>query len=116
MNIISQDNYHRLVGLLTLAADHCRALRAIERSAIALTQDELGGHTSDTVWGGFDRTPDELLALLGIALEQPRGQATFTIAADGRAITCLLCGKTSYNPQDVAQRYCGHCKLFHKDI
>jgi hypothetical protein len=40
---------------------------------------------------------------------------TFTIASDGRSITCGLCGWTSYHPEDVAHRYCGHCHIFHDD-
>lgn len=40
---------------------------------------------------------------------------SYAISADGRAITCARCGLTSYNPNDVAQRYCGHCKIFHDD-
>jgi hypothetical protein len=31
------------------------------------------------------------------------------------SITCHTCGMTSYHPQDVANRYCGHCKVFHAD-
>ena len=33
-------------------------------------------------------------------------------AADGtqaRAITCPQCERTSYNPNDVREGYCGHC-------
>lgn len=29
------------------------------------------------------------------------------------AITCRLCGKTSYNQNDIDNLYCGHCKRFH---
>jgi hypothetical protein len=36
----------------------------------------------------------------------------FTIAADGKSITCLACGLISHNPNDVIQRYCGACKIF----
>jgi predicted RNA-binding Zn-ribbon protein involved in translation (DUF1610 family) len=36
----------------------------------------------------------------------------FTISADGKSITCLTCRLTSYNMNDVAQRYCGNCKVF----
>lgn len=32
-----------------------------------------------------------------------------------RAITCLACGLTSHNTNDVAQKYCGHCHRFHED-
>jgi hypothetical protein len=39
----------------------------------------------------------------------------YTIASDGRWITCHTCGKTSYNINDVSARYCGHCKRFHDD-
>ena len=38
--------------------------------------------------------------------------SVFTISADGKSITCHTCGHTSYNLNDVAQRYCGACKLF----
>lgn len=32
---------------------------------------------------------------------------------DGRpTITCRVCGRTSYNPQDAAEHYCGACHLF----
>jgi Zn finger protein HypA/HybF involved in hydrogenase expression len=41
--------------------------------------------------------------------------ASYTISADGRSITCHHCGMTSYNRNDIAQRYCGHCHLFHDD-
>ena len=36
----------------------------------------------------------------------------YTIAPDGRSITCRTCGLTSYNPNDVAQRFCGNCHVF----
>lgn len=38
-----------------------------------------------------------------------------TIAADGRSITCHLCGLTSHNANDVRERYCGRCHVFHGD-
>ncbi len=28
-------------------------------------------------------------------------------------ITCRFCGLTSAHPEDVRNRYCGHCHLFH---
>ncbi len=28
------------------------------------------------------------------------------------SITCKLCGMTSYNPNDIANRYCGNCYMF----
>jgi len=30
-------------------------------------------------------------------------------------IMCLTCGRVSHNPNDVANKYCGHCHIFHED-
>lgn len=38
---------------------------------------------------------------------------TFTIAEDGKSITCLVCHFTSHNQNDITHRYCGHCHQFH---
>ncbi|WP_233854149.1 hypothetical protein [Paraburkholderia sp. HD33-4] len=32
-----------------------------------------------------------------------------------RGIRCRLCGRISWNPNDVEQRYCGACHVFHDD-
>ena len=40
-------------------------------------------------------------------------EPTFTLATDGKAITCHKCGLTSHNPSDVAFHYCGKCNLWH---
>jgi hypothetical protein len=37
------------------------------------------------------------------------------VTAGCPGIRCLLCGKTSYHRMDIAQRYCGHCQVFHDD-
>jgi protein-arginine kinase activator protein McsA len=34
---------------------------------------------------------------------------TYRITEDGKAIICLLCGRTSYNFEDVRRLYCGNC-------
>lgn len=41
---------------------------------------------------------------------------SYIVSPDGGFITCLRCGKTSYNLDDVAKRYCGNCHLFHDDV
>jgi hypothetical protein len=38
----------------------------------------------------------------------------YTIGPGGDTITCNTCGMTSYNWNDIKQRYCGKCKKFHK--
>jgi hypothetical protein len=37
-------------------------------------------------------------------------------AIAGRSITCRLCGLTSHNPNDIRERYCGRCHIFHDDL
>jgi hypothetical protein len=69
---LTYDDYLRLCGLLTLAADHRRMLQAIERSACAITGQAIedGGHTSDAIWGeGY--SPERLMELLGIPVPTP---------------------------------------------
>lgn len=39
--------------------------------------------------------------------------AQYTIAPDGRSITCHTCGMTSYNLNDVQEKYCGNCHVWH---
>lgn len=29
------------------------------------------------------------------------------------SITCPKCGRTSHNPNDVRERYCGNCHQYH---
>ena len=37
-------------------------------------------------------------------------------AGEGHAIKCLVCDMTSYHPEDVSQRFCGKCHIFHEDL
>ena len=32
---------------------------------------------------------------------------------DGLGIRCLICGMTSWNENDVREKYCGNCRQFH---
>jgi len=41
---------------------------------------------------------------------------SYTISPDGKAITCHKCGLTSHNLNDVANRYCDKCRVFHDDM
>ncbi len=71
MKTISHDDYLKLVGLLTLAADHRKQIDAIEHAALALLGEELGGHVSDEIWVGQHGSAQRLLEVLGIRVEQP---------------------------------------------
>lgn len=39
----------------------------------------------------------------------------FTIATDGRSITCTTCKLTSRLLADIRERYCANCHVFHDD-
>lgn len=69
MKGMSYDDYLRLVGLLTLAADHRKSMEAIERSAMALVgETETGGHVGDAVWGNAHDAAS-LVCVLGITVD-----------------------------------------------
>jgi hypothetical protein len=56
----------------------------------------------------------EIMALIASEVMAQEG-VRYWISPGGDSITCTKCRKTSRNPQDVAQRYCGHCHVFHDD-
>jgi hypothetical protein len=41
---------------------------------------------------------------------------TYALRDDGHAITCLRCGLTSWNKNDVENLFCGMCNKFHIPI
>src|SRR5687767_2531600 len=59
---------------------------------------------------------DKMENIISLAATQdaaaPRVQS-YSIGENGQSITCLRCGKTSYNANDVQHKFCGHCKEFH---
>lgn len=62
---ISKSEYLQLVGLLTLASQHERAMEDIRTAALQITgETDDCGHTCDAIWNGY--SADELLGKLGI--------------------------------------------------
>lgn len=57
---------------------------------------------------------DAAAAAQGYTLNGPI--STYRIEQRGAAITCLRCGSTSLHPDDVDNRYCAKCGIFHDDI
>lgn len=58
MKKITQAQYYQLVGLMAAHAEQSKVLKALERAAVAITderdrhgQPEDGGHTTDILWG-----------------------------------------------------------------
>jgi hypothetical protein len=45
----------------------------------------------------------------------PQTPARYTISPDGHSITCHTCGRTSHNLNDVRERFCGNCHVFHDE-
>lgn len=52
--------------------------------------------------------------IIGVARAAREGQTYILTPAEGtpRAITHLVCGRTSFNHGDVLELYCGHCHVF----
>ena len=48
----------------------------------------------------------EVTASRGYVLQEVNGR---------RLITCFVCGRTTANPDDIEQRYCGYCGTFHEE-
>lgn len=42
-------------------------------------------------------------------------ERSYRIAEDRRAITCLVCGATSFNPNDIDRLFCAVCDVYHED-
>lgn len=39
---------------------------------------------------------------------------TYRLNPPEKSITCLVCGRTSFNQMDVSSLYCNHCHNFHE--
>ena len=66
-----------------------------------------------------DAAADKAVGTLMRAVEALVGdsmRSTYEIVEDGKAIKCLICERTSWNPNDVSQRYCGCCRAYHSDM
>lgn len=104
---LTYDDYLRLTGLLTLAADYRKMLDAIEQSACAITgQTPLaGGHTSDAIWvDGY--TPQRLLELLGIPVPTPPAPTLAEIVDRqmGNAMRMIGRARELFPEDDVGER------------
>lgn len=79
---ISRNEFYQLAGLLALAERHEKALKDLERAALAIVQEVDhkgdvidvwgGGHTGDSIYGGAN-TAEGLLKVLGIEIEEEHG-------------------------------------------
>jgi hypothetical protein len=66
------------------------------------------------VWCSRDY-PDQADRLWALSQEL-KGYLELRVVDKGRlSITCPVCHRVSYHPQDIAQQYCGACHRFHDD-
>jgi ribosomal protein L37E len=66
-----------------------------------------------------DLSAEELVARVraeGITAEMVKETRHFIEPGALASITCPRCGATSYNRNDIEQRYCGACHLFHAQL
>ena len=41
---------------------------------------------------------------------------SYSLSFDGKVIFCRFCGLASHHPDDVQNRYCGKCNLWHDNL
>lgn len=51
-----------------------------------------------------------------IRAEKGRGYVVEHFADGQTAIFCGTCGRRSWSPRDISERFCGHCCKFHEDV
>jgi hypothetical protein len=57
---------------------------------------------------------ERYLGAIGAAV-QPVGYVLAQLGPHRYVILCLRCGWVSHNQNDVANKYCGHCHVFHEE-
>ena len=57
-------------------------------------------------------SPNELEILLGLPILRRIAKEDAERSSGEPSYTCPLCGRTSYNPNDLANQYCGACHQF----
>jgi hypothetical protein len=43
----------------------------------------------------------------------PEGEITYRINPSAKSITCLVCSRESFHPEDIRHGYCAYCDMFH---
>jgi hypothetical protein len=80
---------------MELTEENRKVMRELAREVVALAS-KIKGH----------KPPHEAV--------RTSKDATYALSPEGTSITCLICGMTSYNSEDVRKRYCGKCNRFHE--
>jgi hypothetical protein len=107
-----------------MSGDYMTAFVADARTTYALFDsmrtkellDVQAAHEADQVRA---TTPESIvfsagrLALIAAVL---KARGIGTTITEYPSITCPVCQWTSYNPNDIRERYCGHCHRFHEDL
>lgn len=66
---ITENEKLQLIGLLTLGIQHQKIVTQIEKAMAKLTDTEVGGHLSETLYEGDNFDIDELLEREGVEVE-----------------------------------------------
>lgn len=69
------------------------------------TQRQVDDHEADLIAAAIAR--GKISGQTKATYEIIQGKGGFS------AIKCLNCGRTSYNLNDIRERYCGYCHQFH---
>jgi len=72
---------------------------------IVYAWERLGPQIEESMHGLTPLDPRQTMGLI-VAMDQAVAALRTDLAA---SFTCPACGRTSYNPNDVRERYCGAC-------
>jgi len=94
----NRDDFGAFCGDLYAPSGHMLCGLPGERGRVLRVLSESAREYAEDACGDLDSLPAD-----------PR---RYTISANGRAITHHACGRTSFNPDDVANAYCFACHVF----
>lgn len=92
-----------------MRAEHSGENNGMPKSAIELAKLAIAFEKAHAVY--FPASAHDM-AELGSKILAEEG-VPYWISPGGDSITCTKCRMTSRNPNDVVNRYCGFCHVFH---
>ena len=114
---------------MPIACKICIAERGLKGSEISLlpkTEEELIEHIErehHIPIRRYNETEEQATERLRAAYPEARDPATCKCpgcksrrSVSELSITCPCCGLTSYNLNDIEQKYCGRCHMFHANM
>ena len=109
------DSGREIVAVVQMASKNGRSLMLLFDALVGGWARQMPVFQEDDgSWKALDGMPITLRKAGEMKWTLPPEPAGFAqpLAGPQRSITCPFCGAVSYNPNDIANKYCGACKRF----